>query len=227
MSADRAGLVCCGGIEIAATAIFKTICGLSIPGLKVDPRELAQQWEHLVDEVLEDGRRDQWQLSHPFPPLRMKALLSFWQHGPGPLADGEVQRLLALMEPSSAQKKDDDDPFIARFLFWGSIHVALATGALTPDQIERLEKLAPAGIDVAQAIRDISASPGLALQRFQEARRARRTKLNAGELHRIMMGLVEVSKRDGEVQAGELACLHQLAGELGLAPAAVDVMLAK
>lgn len=70
VSADRAGLVCCGSLEVAANALFKTLCGLHLPGHTVDPEELAAQWDHLVEEVLDDGRRDQWQLSHPFPPLR-------------------------------------------------------------------------------------------------------------------------------------------------------------
>jgi hypothetical protein len=227
VSADRAGLVCCGSLEVAANALFKTLCGLNLPGLQVDPMEFAQQWEHLVDEVLDDGRRDQWQLSHPFPPLRMRALLSFWQLGPGAAADGEVRRLLALMDAHSAQKKDADDPFLARFLFWGSLYVVTADGKMTPELSARLAALAPAGVDVAEAVRGGAASADLALQRFQEARRTRRTKLNAGEIHRITVRLIDMARRDGEVTEGEVLRLRQLGGELGIAPIAVDMMIAK
>ncbi|WP_437670757.1 M48 family metallopeptidase [Sorangium sp. So ce131] len=228
VSADRAGLVCCGSLEVAANAIFKTLSGLTIPGLKVDPVELAQQWEHLVDEVVDVGRRDQWQLSHPFPPLRLRALLSFWRHGPGPAADDEVRRLLALMDAQPAQKADADDPFLARFLFWGSLYVALAGGkATTPEQRARLAALAPASADAAEAVRGGAGAAELALQRFQEARRARRTKLSAAELHRLVGGLIGMARQDGPILEGEVLRLRKLGGELGIAPAAVDMMIAK
>ncbi len=227
ISADRAGLVCCGSLEVAANAIFKTLSGLDIPALKVDPVEFAQQWDHLASEVLDDGRRDQWQLSHPFPPLRMRALLSFWQLGPGTAADGEVRRLLALMEGHSPQKKDVEDPFLARFLFWGGLYVALADGKLAPAESTRLANLAHVGVDIAEAVRETTASPDLALQRFREVRRTRRTKLNASELHRIAMGLIDMAKTGGQIAEGQVLRLRQLGQELGIASAAVDMMIAK
>jgi hypothetical protein len=222
VSADRAGLVCCGSLEVAANAMFKTLSGLNLPGLKVDPVEFAQQWEHLVDEVVDLGRRDQWQLSHPFPPLRMRALLSFWRLGPGPAADAEVRRLLALMDAQPAPQGDAEDPFLARFLYWGSVYVALANGTPTPEQRARLTALAPASTDIAEGD-----SADAALKRFQEARRARRTKLSATELHRLVGGLIGVAKQDGPLTEGAVLRLRTLGGELGIAPAAVDMMIAK
>ncbi|WP_437720845.1 M48 family metallopeptidase [Sorangium sp. So ce861] len=226
VSADRAGLTCCGSLEVAANAMFKTLCGLNIPGLKVDPVEFAQQWEHLVAEVVDMGRRDQWQLSHPFPPLRMQALLSFWRHGPGPTADDEVRRLLALMDAQPAQRADAEDPFLARFLFWGSLYVTLANGVMTQEKRARLTALAPASADVADAVRGGAGAADLALQRFQEARRSRRTKLSAAELHRVIGGLIGVAREDGPLTEGEVLRLRRLGGELGIAPAAVDMMIA-
>ncbi|WP_437630262.1 M48 family metallopeptidase [Sorangium sp. So ce854] len=226
VSADRAGLVCCGSLEVAANAMFKTLSGLNMPGLKVDPMEFAQQWDHLVDEMVDVGRRDQWQLSHPFPPLRMRALLSFWRHGPGPAADDEVRRLLALMDAQPAPKADADDPFLARFLFWGSLYVALGSGAMRPEQRARLAALAPASADAAEAMRGGAGAADLALQRFQEARRSRRTKLSAAELHRLIGGLISVARQSGPPSEGEVLRLRRLGGELGVAAAAVDMMIA-
>lgn len=227
VSADRAGLVCCGSLDVAANALFKTLCGLHLPGHQVDPVELAEQWEHLREEVLDDGRRDHWQLSHPFPPLRMRALLAFHRSGPGEAADAEVRRLLALMEPSSAQPKDADDPFLARFLFWGGLYVALADGAISPEERARLRELAPAGGDGEEALRAGGAAAALSLDRFREARRTRRQKLNAGELHRMTMGLIHLARRDGSVSHGRVLRLRALGEELGIGPAALDMMIAK
>jgi uncharacterized tellurite resistance protein B-like protein len=219
--------LCCGSLEVAATAMFKTLCGLSIPGLQVDPAEFAEQWEHLVAEVLDDGRRDQWQLSHPFPPLRMRALIAFHTLGPGSAADAEVRRLLSLMEPSSAQGKDADDPYLARFLFWGGLYVALADGAVSAAERACLDDLAPAGVDIQAVLRGGAAAADLSLERFREARSTRRQKLNAGELHRMATGLIHMAKKGGRVSEGKLFRLRKLGEELGIAPSAVDMMMTR
>ena len=73
--------MCCGSLEVAATALFKTLSGLRIKNLTINPAEFAEQWEHLENEVIEDGDSDHWQLTHPFPPLRMKAMMIFWDSG--------------------------------------------------------------------------------------------------------------------------------------------------
>jgi Zn-dependent protease with chaperone function len=227
MSADRAGLVCCGSLEAAASALFKTVSGLNLPGLQVEPADFAAQWEHLANEVLDDGRRDHWQLSHPFPPLRMKALMSFARRGPGNDADAEAQRLLALMDPSSNPRKDADDPLLARFVFWGGAYVATAHGALTQEARLRLSQVAPEGMGINDLMQDIGAVSGFALQRFQEARRTRRAKLSASELHRITAGIIDMVKVGGAVSHGQVARLRQLGQELGIAAQAMDLMISK
>jgi hypothetical protein len=227
VSADRAGLVCCGSLEVAATALFKTVSGLNLPGLQVEPAEFAQQWEHLVNEVLDDGRRDQWQLSHPFPPLRMKALMAFAQLGPGSAADAEAHRLLALMEGTSAQKKDAGDPFLARFVFWGGAYVALAGGQLSSEARTRLHHVAPEGVGLDHILQASGAGSQVALQRFQEARRNRRSKLSAGELHHIATGLIDIVRKEGSVSNDEVTRLRHLGEELGIAAQAMDLMIMK
>jgi Zn-dependent protease with chaperone function len=227
VSADRAGLACAGSLEVAANAMFKTISGLGIPGLTVAPAELAQQWEHLVDEMLDDGRRELWQLSHPLPPLRMKALMTFWQMGAGAAADAEVQSLLALMDASAAPGARGEDPYLARFVFWGGIYVALADGAPTDEQRMRLRKLAPSGIRIDSVLLGDGSASEVALERFREAQRTRRAKLSAGELHRIITGLIDMAGRDGRVTQGELDRLHRLGKEINLTSQAMDLMISK
>jgi hypothetical protein len=227
LSADRAGLLCCGSVEVAAAAMFKTVSGLNLPGLRIDPAEFAQQWEHLVNEVLDEGRRDQWQLTHPFPPLRMKALMAFARLGPGSAADAEAQRLLAVMDAPSTQKKDADDPLLARFVFWGGAYLALADGQLTHEARLRLNQVAPEGVGLAEFSNGSASVSELALQRFQEARRTRRTKLSAGELHHITMGLIDMVRLAGPVSNNQVVRLRHLGEELGLTAQAMDLMLSK
>lgn len=227
VSADRAGLVCSGSLEVAANAMFKTISGLGIPGLTVAPDELAEQWEHFVDEMLDDGRRELWQLSHPLPPLRMRALMTFWQMGAGPAADAEVQRLLALMAASAAQGASGEDPYLARFVFWGGVYVALADGAPTEEQQMRLRKLAPSGISVESALSGEGSASEAGLSRFREAQRTRRAKLSAGELHRITAGLIDMVSGHGRITQCQLDRLYRLGKELNLTSQAMDLMISK
>jgi hypothetical protein len=98
ISADRVGLLCCSSPEIAATALFKILCGLDLPGIALDPAELARQWDGLAEEVLEQVARDSWKMPHPFPHLRMQALLLFWSRRGPPEVDRAVARLLAPMD---------------------------------------------------------------------------------------------------------------------------------
>ena len=86
ISADRVGLLCCNEIEVAATALIKTLAGLSLGGARLKPSEITQQWESLLEEVMDEGATDLWEHSHPFPPLRIKALEAFWRdHSAGAL----------------------------------------------------------------------------------------------------------------------------------------------
>jgi hypothetical protein len=43
--------------------------------------EFSEQWEQLEREVIEGGDDNHWQLTHPFPPLRMKAMIVFAESG--------------------------------------------------------------------------------------------------------------------------------------------------
>jgi hypothetical protein len=227
ISADRAGLVCCGSLEVAANAMWKTISGLNIPGHAVAPADLAEQWEHLVEEMLDDGRRDSWQASHPPLPLRMQALIAFRRMNMSAAADADTLRLLALMDTSAAQGMRAEDPYLARFVFWGSLYVALADGAPTSEQRQRLNKLAPAGVAVESVLGGDGGASDVVLSRFQEAQRTRRSKLSAGELLRITSGLIDMAGADGRVTKGELERLYRLGKELNLTSQAIDLMISK
>jgi Zn-dependent protease with chaperone function len=247
ISADRAGLRCCDSLEVAATALFKTVCGLTVPGMVIEPREFAAQWDRLVEEVLDQGNRDHWQLAHPFPPLRMKALLLFWQHRSQREVDNEVTRLLAYMDNGDCGDGGDrgvdaagkqQDPLLSRFSFWGAVYVSLAGGPLDPRSLERLERLAPPGVDLFGLLSSPGSLAELCLESFREARRTRREKLSAAELHRIASVLVDFATEgggpargghasEGAVTARTVEHLQQLGKELGLGPGAMRLLVAQ
>lgn len=230
ISADRIGLRCCDSLEVAASALFKTVSGLAVPDMMIDPRELAGQWDRLVEEVLDQGHRDHWQLAHPFPPLRMKALLLFWQgRGQGEV-DAEVARLLAHMDcgaDTPGASGERQDPLLSRFSFWGAVYVSLASGSLDPRALEKLERLAPPGVNVFELLRSPGSLSERCLEQFREARQTRREKLSAMELHHIATVLVDFAAQGGQVETRAVEHLQQLGKELGLGQGAMRILIAQ
>jgi uncharacterized tellurite resistance protein B-like protein len=236
ISADRAGLVCCGSLDVAATALFKTLSGLTLEGSGIQPAEFAAQWDHLEREVVEGGESDHWQLSHPFPPLRMKAMMLFWELGSSEelpaetttgverRADREVRRLLAMMDPLARSSVGSPDPMLADFFLWGGLFIAVANGRVEEPEIERLASITSRA-QLEHAIRGGIPESAACLERFDACISRRRQRLRALEIHRIIQGLLRVAAADGAVDPQETQALHTLANRLGIREEACDLLL--
>lgn len=221
ISADRAGLVFCGSLEVAANALFKSVSGLALPGLQVDPAEFAAQWGRLAEEIMDHGGREYWQLAHPFPPLRMRAMQLYWE-GSG---DDEIRRLLGMMEDTLGPRPAGSDPLLARFHFWGGLYVVLADGPPNASERSHLGLLLPPGLSLDQALLDTRGAASACLERFSEARRTRKTKLSSAELHRIVEGLATAAAVDGPLNDAERLHLHHLGEALGLRREALELFM--
>ncbi len=238
ISADRAGLVCCGSLEAAATALFKMLSGLAPANLRIDAHHFACQWDALAHEMARQVSDTHWLTTHPFPPLRMKALLHFWESdvaarlipgAPGgqPLAEAErrVDALLAMMDPLARDRHDVADPMLREFFLWGGLYIAAAN-----DHLDRAELTHLGSLVGEQALDEAfgQESFGIALvrERFLAARRERRAPLTALEMHRIFSGLAAVAAADGGVDTHESSALRELAADFGLHPQFLDTVLA-
>src|SRR5690606_4532298 len=109
------------------------------------PGDVSDQWEALLEEVMDEGALDLWEHSHPFPPLRVKALEAFWSDyrgGRNTNGDVEVRRLLSVMDaPGSGRGGHGEEGLLARFLLWGGLFVGTADGPLDAAVKERLVAL--------------------------------------------------------------------------------------
>lgn len=230
ITADRTGLMVCGSLEAAASAMFKAATGIVSPLIQVSPERLAAQWQRLVEEVLDEGNRDFGEVTHPFPSLRMEAMRQFWHASqsadPAGLAEANrcVDRMLATMNPAAADG-GLADPVLSRFFFWGGLYVALADGALDDTELSRLASIAPGDIDLARTIESAAAKPVMCLDQFAESHRARRRKLSAVEMHRIVYGLIDVASADGDVSDVELFRLEEVGALLGIDKRACDIIV--
>lgn len=234
ISADRAGLMLCGSLEASARALFKVASGIVSPAVAVVPDRFAGQWQRLIDAVIQEGDRDFHHLSHPFPPLRMRAMQLFWRarHEPAAArdqavktADEAIDRMLATMDPASAGDRLGD-PLLSGHLFWGGLYLVTGEpGPLHEAERSRLGSIAPAGVSIDTAAEEARADPDRYRERFASAFRDRQRRHSALELHRIIFGLLDVAAADGDVSEKERSRLHELADVLGIPAAACDMVV--
>ena len=144
ISADRAGAFCANDLTAVAHALFKLASGLSGTYAQFSVEEFLAQ----VDEMqLEDGQPGQgaptedWFLTHPFSPLRVKALTLFHEsilmQSNGTSVnelDMGVEGLMSLMEPSYIEGKIDAAEAMRRLLFAGAISVADASHGISDEE---------------------------------------------------------------------------------------------
>jgi Zn-dependent protease with chaperone function len=150
ISADRAGAHCAQDMEATARALFKLASGLTGRFIRFSLEEFLEQVDEMQVEAADpesEGPREDWFLTHPFSPLRVKALELFDKselvrpHGMQ-AADLEaaVQDLMGLMEPSYLEGHTKTTESMRRLLFAGAIAIAAADGQISEQEIEVFEQ---------------------------------------------------------------------------------------
>ncbi|MHC8863729.1 M48 family metalloprotease [Arenicellales bacterium IMCC57338] len=232
ISADRCGLICCGSLEVAATGLFKTLCGLG-GDIKICPADFADQWDHLVHEVITGADGEQWQMTHPFPPLRMKAMMEFWEANESQEDDRDrapsdkaIERLLAMMDPLARENPDAVDPVLQNFFLWGGLYLALANGEFHEEERSQLESITSPAI-LEQAFADGVPTADDCLQKFSENHEGWTRKLTTLEVHRVIQGLLQIAYADGHIDESETEAFKKIGAVLRLTDHACDSMIAK
>ncbi len=127
ISADRAGAHCAQDIDGVAKALFKLASGLSGNVIAFSLDDFLAQVDEMRAEDERPGAgalREDWFSTHPFSPLRVKALKLFddWVQA-GVLETGladldtAIQGLMSLMEPSYMEGRTDAAETMRRLLF--------------------------------------------------------------------------------------------------------------
>lgn len=228
ISADRMGLVCCGDVDVAATALFKTLSGLALPDHAITAVEFARQWDHLVRELRDGGETEWWQMTHPFPPLRMKAMILFSEalkrreEDAADDVDDQVGRLLALMDPVARAESGGADPMLADFMLWGSLYVAQADGVLSTAERSLVAEL----VTLSRLETTLTELPTMdeCLHHFDDAAERRRKRLRGMEKSRIIRGILSVATVDGALPEVTDSAVKVIGERLGLKGDACDLL---
>jgi tellurite resistance protein len=230
ISADRAGAYCADDLTAVAHALFKLASGLSGNYATFSADDFLDQ----VDEMqLEEGQPgqgapiDDWFLTHPFSPLRVKALQLFDASAlmrPGGHSRDElelgVEGLLSLMEPSYLEGKTETAEAMRRLLFAAAITVADASSGISTREVEAFEKFFGAA----------SFSNKLHVEKIKgevEERCKAVTQLAAvPQRMQIIRDLCVISRADGHATDAERDVICAISKRLGVSALFVDKTLA-
>ncbi len=231
VSADRAGAFCAGDLDGVARALFKLASGLGDKVIRFDLDEFLKQVDEMQVEDAEPGQgapKEDWFSTHPFSPLRVKALQLFHQ-SELMTTDGDsheylevgVQRLLSLMEPSYLEARTDTAIAMRRLLFSGAIAVANSDASISESEIEVFEKFFGKG-EFREA---------LDLERIVETLEDRIEGANEHasltQRMQVMRDICVMSMADGGASDVERGVLNDIADRLGISRAFICQTLAQ
>ena len=239
ITADRAGVVCAGSVEPATEALLKIASGLGSSVIKPDLQAFISQIDALhaapaacADERDEEGVLDCFD-THPYSPLRVRALLAFarsqsFQRATGKPADGidveELERLvehdLSVMEPSYLEDRGEHAELMRRVLYCAGICVAAANGDIAASEVRALRALLGAkNVDIPEQLDAIKKELP---ERLAEAK----DKVAFAGRAQLVQHATIIAAADGHVEQVELDELTKLAQGLGVDPQVIDHTLA-
>ncbi|RYE89802.1 MAG: M48 family peptidase, partial [Myxococcales bacterium] len=149
LSCDRVGLICCGDFEVAARTFFKLTSGLSGPRWLRHVNQTALHYA--AQEAADFGPGDEmdWFSTHPYSPLRVKALDLFARSrtyhrlvggAGGSLSEAELEaqvtEIVELMNPSVLSEKVSCQAELKEFLALGGVVVARADGKVRRSELK-------------------------------------------------------------------------------------------
>lgn len=229
ISADRAGAYCAGDLEAVAHSLFKLASGLSGRLVQFTLKDFLQQ----LDEMqLEDGQpglgapTEDWFLTHPFSPLRVKALKLFddsvlARPDGKPVEELEiaVQGLMSLMEPSYLEGRTDTAETMRRLLFAGAIAVAATSNGISDREIEVFEQFF--GKAAFSTKLDVDKIQGELPDRIIAAKKL----TSLPQRMQVVRDLCTLSRADGYTTDEEISTLKDIARDLGVYTTFVDLTL--
>jgi hypothetical protein len=233
ISADRCGLVCGGDPEAAATGFFKIASGLSSARVHTDLEAYARQLDSMVSapsarkKIEEDDKDLDCFSTHPYSPVRVRALLAFARSacyrfaaglGSDGLGDAEVDALvdaeLLHMEPSYLEEKSPEADAMRRLLFLGGLSVAAAHADVS--EVEERALAALLGRETVSQPNRISVED--ARKELEEKLAAVKDTVPLRRRGQLVQHLTVVAAADGHVADEEIAEMERLAVLAGVDP---------
>lgn len=218
ISADRAGAWCAQDMDGVASALFKLASGLTSNVIRFDLKDFLAQVDDMQAVDAEPGQgapQGDWFSTHPFSPLRVRALQLFHssvlmdkQGNSVEEMDVAVQRLMSLMEPNYLEARTDAAIAMRHLLFAGAVAVAAASDGVSEKEIEVFEQFFQKG--------DFSDRLNIDRIRQQLPSRIERVCQQTSTTQRmqVLRDLCLIAKAEGRMTPKERAVLEDIADGL-------------
>ena len=233
LSADRIGLICTQDPESAASSFFKLASGLSSSVVKSDLEAFASQVDSLAstpearsEPRKEDDTLDAF-LTHPYSPVRVRALLAFSKsktyrsltgQGENGYTDEAVQAIIerdfALMEPTYLDEQTAHSKLMRKALHHAGVLVAAANGVIVEQELEALRALL--GDTLTEHIKE--ADIATIAKEFAELAKEVSEEIDLSERARLAQHLTIIAAADGVVDDDELTEMIRISTALGVDP---------
>ena len=155
VTADRVGLLCCRNLEASVKSFFKLSSGVTSSVLQFNLEEYLGQFAELEAEMADkEMDPEDWFQSHPFSPIRIKALELFSRSETYQTLIGEtggditeedmearIGKFMAIMEPSYFEEESEAAKLAQKFLFLSGYLVAIADEVLEESELAALGRI--------------------------------------------------------------------------------------
>lgn len=229
ISADRAGALSADDPDDVARSLFRLASGLTRPLDDLHITEFVEQADELQavrTEPRQSSPSADWFSTHPFSPLRLKAVELFFGSElarSGGYAtstlEARIQELMAIMEPSYLEEDSPSAETARRILFSGLIAVADAEGGISDEEKERFDKFFGEGAFTERL--DIEAIKGALYERIQEGME----RITHARRIQIVRDLCVMARASTEVSRRERAVIDDIAVRLEVPPEIVEETL--
>jgi uncharacterized tellurite resistance protein B-like protein len=231
ISADRAGAYCANDLDAVARALFKLASGLTSNKIvSFNLPDFLQQLDEMQAVDAEPGQgapMQDWFSTHPFSPLRVKALQLFHQSGlmqDGGIPKAElelgVQGMMGMMEPDYLEGHTDVAKTMRSLFIAGAIAVANARDGISEQEKSVLKEFIGESfsLDALNIEKLIDTLP----------KRIESVKQHASITQRmqVVRDLSVVARAEGESTDNELLVLYQIADGLEIPRSLITQVLA-
>ncbi|WP_438710391.1 M48 family metallopeptidase [Aquimarina muelleri] len=225
ISADRAGLLCCQSFDAAGRTFFKLSSGVTTDSLDFQLHEYMEQFVDL-ENILNDSDHDpsDWYSSHPFSPLRIKALelfnksKTYQKFNPeifGEITEqdmeDQIKRIMSLMEPEDLNSESEQAPKIQRFMFLGGYMISNADGTIEDSEIQALSSIVAPNVFAECMLTIKGLSEDEIIEELQVLAKDLDIVLSIMQKLNVLRDLSIISYADGHIDETEVEVLYNLA----------------
>jgi Zn-dependent protease with chaperone function/uncharacterized tellurite resistance protein B-like protein len=239
VTADRVGMLCCRDFATAARTFFKLSSGVTSSVFQFSVEDYLAQLEDLRNEVSQQETDPQdWFSTHPFNPMRLKALEVFTKGEPYHRLIGEegfeltaeqvateVAELMSIMEPTYLQDSSDVGKKARRYLLTAGYLVAGANGVVERSEVEALASIVGPQVGPDEIKQMLSQPMGVVRDEVAALAKDLSAHLSGVQRLQLVRDMVVISYADGSVDAQELDCLVWLCAGLGVDPRFIQQVL--